>query len=95
MAEPENIIPFAEGAPADELMIEELADGDVLIGDPELDMIDCHNGIARAVKHDTDCRKRCCLAASNALLRNAAQERADGSGRLCRCMVAHCRVSAP
>ena len=38
MAEPENIIPFAEGAPADELMIEELADGDVLIGDPELDM---------------------------------------------------------
>jgi hypothetical protein len=38
MAEPENIIPFAEGAPADELIIEELADGDVLIGDPELDM---------------------------------------------------------
>ena len=37
MADP-NIIPFAEGAPADELMIEELADGDVLIGDPELDM---------------------------------------------------------
>jgi hypothetical protein len=40
MAEPENIIPFAEGAPADELMIEELADGDVLIGDPELDYMD-------------------------------------------------------
>jgi hypothetical protein len=40
MAELENIIPFAEGAPADELMIEELADGDVLIGDPELDMMD-------------------------------------------------------
>jgi hypothetical protein len=40
MAEPENIIPFAEGAPADELIIEELADGDVLIGDPELDMMD-------------------------------------------------------
>ena len=40
MAEPENIIPFAEGAPADELMIEELADGDVLIGDPELDFLD-------------------------------------------------------
>ena len=39
MADP-NIIPFAEGAPADELMIEELADGDVLIGDPELDMMD-------------------------------------------------------
>ena len=31
MADP-NIIPFAEGAPADELMIEQLADGDVLIG---------------------------------------------------------------
>ena len=30
MADPENIIPFAEGAPADDLMIEELADGDVL-----------------------------------------------------------------
>ena len=40
MAEPKNIIPFAEGAPADELMIEELADGDVLIGDPELDYIE-------------------------------------------------------
>jgi hypothetical protein len=40
MAEPENIIPFAEGAPADELIIEELADGDVLIGDPELDYMD-------------------------------------------------------
>jgi hypothetical protein len=40
MAELENIIPFAEGAPADDLMIEELADGDVLIGDPELDMMD-------------------------------------------------------
>ena len=39
MADP-NIIPFAEGAPADDLMIEELADGDVLIGDPELDMMD-------------------------------------------------------
>ena len=37
MADP-NIIPFAEGSPPDELMIEELADGDVLIGDPELDM---------------------------------------------------------
>ena len=40
MAEPQNIIPFAEGAPADDLMIEELADGDVLIGDPELDMME-------------------------------------------------------
>ena len=39
MADP-NIIPFAEGAPSDELMIEELADGDVLIGDPELDAMD-------------------------------------------------------
>jgi len=39
MADP-NIIPFAEGAPSDDLMIEELADGDVLIGDPELDMMD-------------------------------------------------------
>jgi hypothetical protein len=33
MADP-NIIPFAEGAPADDLMVEELPDGDVLIGDP-------------------------------------------------------------
>ena len=40
MAEPENIIPFAEGAPSDDLMVEELPDGDVLIGDPELDMIE-------------------------------------------------------
>ena len=40
MADPENIIPFAEGAPADDLMIEELADGNVLIGDPELDAMD-------------------------------------------------------
>jgi hypothetical protein len=37
MADP-NIIPFAEGAPADDLMVEELPDGDVLIGDPELDL---------------------------------------------------------
>jgi len=40
MAEPQNIVPFAEGAPADDLMIEELGDGDVLIGDPELDFMD-------------------------------------------------------
>ena len=40
MADPENIIPFAEGAPADDLMVEELANGDVLVGDPELDMIE-------------------------------------------------------
>ena len=39
MADP-NIIPFAEGAPADDMLIEELANGDVLIGDPELDMMD-------------------------------------------------------
>ena len=39
MADP-NIIPFTEGAPADDLLIEELPDGDVLIGDPELDMMD-------------------------------------------------------
>ena len=36
----QNIVPFAEGAPADDLMVEELADGDVLIGDPELDAMD-------------------------------------------------------
>ena len=40
MAEPENIIPFAEGAPSDDLMVEQLPDGDVLIGDPELDMME-------------------------------------------------------
>jgi len=40
MAEPENIIPFAEGAPPDDLIVEELDNGDVLIGDPELDMIE-------------------------------------------------------
>jgi len=39
MADP-NVIPFAEGAPADDLMVETLPDGDVLIGDPELDDID-------------------------------------------------------
>ena len=39
MADP-NIIPFAEGAPADDLIVEELPDGDVLVGDPELDMQD-------------------------------------------------------
>ena len=38
MADP-NVIPFAEGAPADDLMVETLPDGDVLIGDPELDDI--------------------------------------------------------
>lgn len=36
MAE-EKVIPFAEGAPPDELQIENLPDGDVLIGDPALD----------------------------------------------------------
>jgi len=40
MADPENIIPFAEGAPADNLIVEELPDGDVLVGDPELDIMD-------------------------------------------------------
>ena len=39
MAE-ENIIPFAEGSPPDDLIVEELADGDVLIGDPKLDMME-------------------------------------------------------
>jgi len=39
MADP-NVIPFAEGAPADDLMVETLPDGDVLIGDPELDDIE-------------------------------------------------------
>ena len=34
----QNVIPFAEGAPNDDLMVETLPDGDVLIGDPELDM---------------------------------------------------------
>ena len=37
MADP-NINPFAEGAPADDLMVEELPDGDDLIGDPALDI---------------------------------------------------------
>ena len=35
MAEP--VIPFAEGSPPDDLMVETLPDGDVLIGDPEMD----------------------------------------------------------
>jgi len=39
MADP-KIIPFAEGLPDDSLMVEELPDGDVLVGDPELDMQD-------------------------------------------------------
>jgi len=43
MADP-NVIPFAEGAPADDLMVETLPDGDVLIGDPELDDIEESDG---------------------------------------------------
>ena len=39
MADP-NIIPFAEGSPEDGLRIEDLLDGNVLIGDPELDTVD-------------------------------------------------------
>jgi len=38
MAEP--VIPFAEGSPPDDLMVETLPDGDVLIGDPEMDETD-------------------------------------------------------
>tara|TARA_R110000744_G_scaffold6780_3_gene23478 strand:- start:2847 stop:5285 length:2439 start_codon:yes stop_codon:yes gene_type:complete len=38
MAEP--VIPFAEGSPPDELQVETLPDGDVLIGDPILDAIE-------------------------------------------------------
>ena len=39
MADP-NVIPFAEGAPADDLMVETLPAGDVLIGGPELDVLE-------------------------------------------------------
>ena len=35
--DPAAIIPFSEGAPADSLKVEELPDGNVLIGDPEPD----------------------------------------------------------
>ena len=35
MADEKNVIPFAEGAPADNLEVEETKDGDVLIGTPE------------------------------------------------------------
>tara|TARA_R110000782_G_scaffold33961_2_gene81516 strand:+ start:1401 stop:3875 length:2475 start_codon:yes stop_codon:yes gene_type:complete len=38
MADPNVVIPFTEGLPSDDLMVEELPDGDVLIGDPALDM---------------------------------------------------------
>ena len=38
MAEP--VIPFAEGSPPDELQVETLPDGDVLMGDPILDTIE-------------------------------------------------------
>ena len=38
MADPNVVIPFTEGLPSDNLMVEELPDGDVLIGDPALDM---------------------------------------------------------
>ena len=38
MAEP--VIPFAEGSPPDDLRVETLPDGDVLIGDPVLDAIE-------------------------------------------------------
>jgi len=33
----DNVVPFAEGAPSDELQIELFGDGEVLIGDPALD----------------------------------------------------------
>ena len=35
--DPAAIIPFSEGNPADSLKVEELADGNVLIGDPEIE----------------------------------------------------------
>ena len=57
MADP-NVIPFAEGAPADDLMIEELPDGDVLIGDPELDDIDeSDNGFDANLAEEIDARE--------------------------------------
>ena len=41
MAEPveDNVIPFAESSPADDLQIEMFGESDVLIGDPTLDDI--------------------------------------------------------
>ena len=35
MAEDKNVIPFAEGAPPDDLQVEETDDGNVLIGEEE------------------------------------------------------------
>ena len=57
MADP-NVIPFAEGAPADDLMVETLPDGDVLIGDPELDDIDeSDNGFDANLAEEIDARE--------------------------------------
>ena len=57
MADP-NVIPFAEGAPADDLMVETLPDGDVLIGDPELDVIEENdNGFDANLAEEIDARE--------------------------------------
>ena len=57
MADP-NVIPFAEGAPADDLMVETLPDGDVLIGDPELDDIEeSDNGFDANLAEEIDARE--------------------------------------
>ena len=57
MADP-NVIPFAEGAPADDLMVETLPDGDVLIGDPELDVIEeSDNGFDANLAEEIDARE--------------------------------------
>ena len=36
----ENVVPFADGRPADGLQVEPFGDSEVLIGDPELDVMD-------------------------------------------------------
>ena len=57
MADP-NVIPFAEGAPADDLMVETLPDGDVLIGYPELDVIEeSDNGFDANLAEEIDARE--------------------------------------
>ena len=47
-------IPFSEGAPADDLQVENYGDNDVLIGDPTTDMIetpvmDFHSNLAETI----------------------------------------------
>jgi hypothetical protein len=40
MARQPKVIPFAETMPSDDFQVEQINDDEVLIGDPELDIVD-------------------------------------------------------